>query len=637
MPEEVAEAAPLKITDTTFRDAHQSIASTRMRTRDMEPIAEEMNKVGFSSMEVWGGATFDVSTRFLFDDPWERVRILKRLMPQTPLQMLLRGQNLVGYRNYSDDVVVAFVQHAAECGIDIFRIFDAVNDERNLKTAAEAVKATGKHAQLCICYSVTEEGRLGGPVYNLDYFLQKAQILQEMGADSICVKDMAGLLAPYDAHQLIRALKERIRVPIQLHTHYTSGMASMTALKATEAGVDVVDACLSPLALRTSQPAVEPLVVALNGTSRDTGLNLDRLIDLGDYLETLSGYLRPHLVNGRLTVVDPRVMTHQVPGGMISNLMSQLREVDALDRLSEVLEELPRARKELGYPPLVTPTSQIIGVQAVNNVLFGRWKVITDQVKDYAYGLYGRSPVPMDPQVVKIALEGYARGTKPITGRPADYLEPELEKAKEATKGLAKDMGDVLVYALYPVTGQRFLRVKYGLEKSPEEETPAAPAPEPQASAPVGGSPVSTQARTFNVFLSGRSYQVTVDPVDQPSSSAAPTQVAPQPAQAAPPPMPTASPAPQATAPAPSPPPPAAATQAVEGETGVTAPLPGMVVRYPVAEGQGVKAGDSVVILEAMKMENALPSPTDGVVKQLCFAPGAKVSRGDVLVIIVPA
>ena len=622
---------PLRITDTTFRDAHQSVAATRLRTKDMEPIAEEMGQVGFHSMEVWGGATFDVATRFLFEDPWERARVFKRLMPNTPLQMLLRGQNLVGYRHYADDVVEAFCQHAAEAGIDIFRVFDALNDERNLATAARAIKATGKHLQLCVCYSVTE-GRMGGDVYNLDYYVDKAKTLQAMGADSICIKDMAGILAPYDAYTLGTAFKKELSVPVQLHTHYTTGMASMAALKAAEAGVDVIDACLAPLALRTSQPAVESLIIALQGTARETGLDLERLLKLGGYLETLSGYLQPHLVNGRLAVVDPGALVHQVPGGMISNLMSQLREAEALDRLPEVLEELPRTREELGSPPLVTPTSQILGAQAVNNVIFGRWKVITGQVKDYVYGLYGRPPLPVDPNVIEVALDGYARGTEPLTGRPADILEPELEGARKDTEGLARDMGDVLIYALYQVTGQRFLRVKYGLEEAPSDEPPPAAAA-PAAPAPAPEAPASARARTFNIYLGGRSYQVMVDPVDgggagnpAPAAPSAPAAVAtlPSPPRAAPSP-PVAATAPQPAAPAPS------------GDgVAVTAPMPGVVLRYSVEEGQTVKAGEPVVVLEAMKMENALPSPTDGVVQKLCFASGAKANRGDALLFITP-
>jgi pyruvate carboxylase subunit B len=629
MPTTVNSAKRLKITDTTFRDGHQSVAATRMRTKDMEPIAEAMGKVGFHSMEVWGGATFDVSTRFLFEDPWERARILKKLLPDTPLQMLLRGQNLVGYRHYPDDVVEAFVQHAADSGVDIFRIFDALNDERNLETATRAAKATGKHVQLAVCYSVTDEGRLGGPVFNLEYFREKARILENMGADSICLKDMAGILAPYDAFAIIEALKKDLSVPVQLHTHYTTGMASMTALKAVEAGVDILDACLAPFAMRTSQPAVESMVIALRGTPRDTELDLDRLLDLGGYLESLGDQLKPHLSGGKLAVVDPGALVHQVPGGMISNLTSQLRELEALDRLPEVLEDLPRTRRELGTPPLVTPTSQILAAQAVNNVLFGRWERITDQVKDYVYGLYGRPPLPIDPELTDRVLNGYALGSEPISGRPSDILEPELGAAKVATDGLARDIGDVLIYALYPVTGKRFLRVKYGLDPAPDDGSaapvPAAPAPS------LTGTSVSSQARTFNIYVGDRSFQVTVDPADSGSSAGSPgpsqnlgssdNVIAQSTSQ--PKPVPAAGHSPPSQI----------GSVAING-TPVSAPMPGVVVRYLVEEGQRVKTGESVVVLEAMKMENALPAPVDGVVQRLCFASGAKVGRGDALAII---
>jgi len=462
---------PLKITDVTFRDGHQSSLATRMRTEDMEGIAEEMNKAGFYSMEVWGGATFDVPTRFLNEDPWERPRILKRLMPDTPLQMLLRGQNLVGYRNYADDVVTAFVYHAAEVGIDIFRVFDAVNDERNFETSLKAIKECGKHAQLSLCYSLTQP-KLGGPVYNIDYYVNKALVLQDMGADSLCIKDMAGLIAPDDAYELIKALKDVLRIPVNLHTHYTSGMASMSCLKAIEAGVDIIDAALAPFALRSSHPAIEPIVVALQGTPRDTGLDLAHLFKLGQYFESIAPKYRDFLDTTRMAVIDTGVLMHQIPGGMTTNLVAQLREAKALDRIEEVYAELPRVRKELGYPPLVTPTSQIVGIQAVQNVLIGRYKLMSRQVRDYVYGLYGKPPAPIDPEVQKIALRGYPRGETPITCRAADVLEPELDKAKEATKDIAKDIGDVLTYALYPTTGMRFLRWKYGLETPPPETKP---------------------------------------------------------------------------------------------------------------------------------------------------------------------
>ncbi|MBA7583335.1 Methylmalonyl-CoA carboxyltransferase 5S subunit [subsurface metagenome] len=422
-------------------------------------------------MEVWGGATFDVPTRFLNEDPWERLRLLKKLMPDTPLQMLLRGQNLVGYRNYADDVVTAFVEHAAEVGIDIFRVFDAVNDERNFETSLRAIKRCGKHAQLSLCYSLTQP-KMGGPVYNIDYYVNKALILQDMGADSLCIKDMAGLIAPDDAYELIKALKQVLKIPLQLHTHYTSGMASMSYLKAIEAGVDVVDTALAPFALRSSQPAIEPIVVALQGTPRDTGLDLAHLFKLGQYFESIAPKYRDFLDTTRMAVIDTEVLMHQIPGGMTTNLVAQLRQANALDRIDEVYTELPRVRKELGYPPLVTPTSQIVGIQAVQNVLIGRYKLMSRQVRDYVYGLYGKPPAPIDPEVQKIALKGYQRGGTPITCRAADVLEPELDKAKEATKDIAKDIGDVLIYALYPDTGMRFLRWKYGLETPPPELKP---------------------------------------------------------------------------------------------------------------------------------------------------------------------
>jgi pyruvate carboxylase subunit B len=465
------EKNPLKITDVTFRDGHQSALATRMRTEDMEGIAEEMNKAGFYSMEVWGGATFDVATRFLNEDPWERPRILKKLMPDTPLQMLLRGQNLVGYRHYADDVVTAFVHHAAEVGIDIFRVFDAVNDERNFETCLKAIKECGKHAQLSICYSLTEQ-KLGGPVYNIDYYVNKALILQDMGADSLCIKDMAGLIAPDDAYELIKALKQALNIPVQLHTHYTSGMASMSCLKAIEAGVDIIDTALAPFALRSSHPAVEPFVVALQGTPRDTGLDLAHLFRLSQYVEGIAPKYRDFMGNTRMAVIDTGVLIHQVPGGMTTNLVAQLRESKALDRLDEVYEELPRVRRELGYPPLVTPTSQIVGVQAVQNVLAGRYKLISRQVQDYVYGLYGKTPAPIDPEVQEIVLKHYKRGKTPITHRPADILEPELDNAREAVKDFTQDIGDVLIAALYPITGLRFLKWKYGLETPPPELKP---------------------------------------------------------------------------------------------------------------------------------------------------------------------
>ena len=611
---------PIKITDTTFRDAHQSLMATRLRMSDMEPIAAEMDSLGLHSAEVWGGATFDAATRYLAEDPWERLRTFKRLMPRTPLMMLLRGQNLVGYRNYANDVVDAFVQRASETGIDVFRVFDALNDERNVERAAEAVRSSGKHLQMTICYSVTE-GRMGGPIYNLDYFVAKAKSFEAMGADSICLKDMGGLIAPYDAHKLVSTLKPILGVPLQLHTHYTSGMASMTVMKAVEAGVDAVDACLAPLALRTSQPAVEPLVVALRGGDRETGLDLDRLIEMGDYLESVLPKYRHHMQSPRFAVIDTKVLSHQIPGGMASNLISQLREADALDRLDEVLSDIAVTRRELGYPPLVTPMSQMIGSQAVSNVLFGRYKMISGQVRDYFYGLYGHPPGEVDPEVRQVALRDYDKGSEPTSAPPSELVEPEMEKAREAVEELSTDIDDVLTYALYPTTGMRFLRIKHGQEPVPEEMAPPDEAPEEtpdgeRALRPASVPPRSRRSRLFNVYVGDDFYEVEVDPVNPSGAAVSPQAATPLPTPAQP-----------VEAALPPPPPP------VETRS-IAAPMPGIVLRYVVEVGQKVTEGDPVVVLEAMKMENILPSPVEGVVNALPLQEGATVSTGDVLAAI---
>ncbi len=454
---------PLKIQDNTFRDGHQSIYATRMTTEDMIPIAEEMDGIGFWAMEVWGGATFDTMHRFLGEDPWERPRILKRYIKKTPFSMLLRGQNLVGYRHYADDVVRSFVDRACEVGIDIFRIFDALNDFRNIETCVERVKSNGKHFEGAIGYSLTGQ-HLGGEVYNLAYYLSKARELEAMGADSICIKDMAGILAPYDAHELFSALKKTVAVPLHLHTHYTSGMASMTCLKAIEAGVDIVDTCVAPYAMRTSMPPLEPLIVTLEGTGRDTGMDILRLLKIGEYLETIAPKYQKHLATNTLSLIDESVLAHQIPGGMISNLISQLKEMNALDRLPEVHREIQIVRREAGTPPLVTPTSQIIGSQAVMNVIAGRYRVISNPFRDLVYGLYGKTPAPVDPTVQKLVLRGYKRGQTPITDRPADHIEPEMEAARLKLGDLAKTEQDVLTYVLYHTTGEQFLKRKYGID-----------------------------------------------------------------------------------------------------------------------------------------------------------------------------
>ena len=616
-------ANPIKITDTTFRDAHQSLMATRLRTEDMVPIAERMNAVGFHSMEVWGGATFDSTTSFLGEDPWERLRTFKKLIPDTPLQMLLRGQSLVGYRPYADDVVDAFVHRSTEAGIDVFRVFDALNDPMNLERAAAAVKDSGAHLQLTICYSVTEEGVLGGSIYNLDYYIAKAKELLELDADSICVKDMAGLLAPYDSFNLFTALKEVVDIPLQLHTHYTSGMASMTVLKAIEAGVDVVDACLAPLALRTAQPAVEPLITSLKNTDRDPGLDLEPLLDLGDYLETITPKYRQHLETPKTSVIDARVLSHQIPGGMTSNLVSQLREADALDKLPEVLEEIPRTRKDLGYPPLVTPMSQMVGSQSVTNVLMGRYATIIEPVREFALGLYGQSPAPMSEEIIEKARSGGGDNATPIVGRPSAWDEPELPEAAAAIADISDDLDDILTYALYPQTGGKWVRIKHGLDPMPDEMKPEAPPDDGArpATAPAQAQPAvpkSHRARAFNVFVDGEAFFVEVDPVSTgapvpPDGGSGPST---SPVQA-----------------------PASATDdaAVQpGESTVEAPMPGIVLRHEVDVGATVEAGQPIVVLEAMKMQNSLPSPSAGTVRALPFDIGAKVSRGDVLAIITP-
>ena len=624
----------IRITDLTLRDGHQSLLATRMRTEDILEMAPGLDKAGFHSLEVWGGATFDVPTRFLNEDPWERLAKVKAAAPNTPLQMLLRGQNLVGYRHYPDDVVVEFVKHAARTGVDIFRVFDALNDERNFEPALSAIKDCGKHAQLAISYSLTER-KMGGPVYNLDYYIEKATRFEKMGADSLCIKDMAGIISPDDAFTLVKALKENLKIPINLHSHYTSGMAAMAFMKAIEAGVDIIDCCIAPFALGTSHPAAEPFVAALEGTGYDTGLDLDLLFELGEKLESIAPKYRDFVDNTKMSSIDTAVLKHQVPGGMISNLVSQLREANALDRLNEVYEELPRVRKELGYPPLVTPTSQIVGIQAVQNVLFGRYKVVSSQVKDYVYGLYGRPPKPVDPEVQKQVLKGYERGETPITCRPADVLDPELELAKAAVGEITEDIGDVLIDALYPTTGLRFLKWKYGKEPAPpetvaktleeikQEDELIKKAKSGQLVEAGSAQAVSNEGyRRYNLYLGENVITIGVEPADgggPPREHIKAMPFTTKKVETAP----VAEAVPQAGEAVPA-----------ENETAVAAPMPGIIIRYEVKEGDRIKAGDNVVVLEAMKMAIDLPAPCDGTIRKLNFKGGDYVSRDDVLAII---
>ena len=439
---------PVKIVETVLRDGHQSIAATRMRIVDMLPVLEKMDNAGYHAIEAWGGATFDACLRFLHEDPWQRLRLLKKNLPHTPIQMLLRGQNVLGYTNLADDVVSEFVKRSVDNGVSIIRIFDALNDTRNLETAMRATKEAGGHAQGCIVYTIS-------PYHKNEDFVKLGKELVQMGADSICIKDMAGLLRPYDAYNLVKALKAEINVPIDLHTHFTSGMGDMTYLKAIEAGVDIVDTALSPFSCSTSQPCTESLVATLQGSEYDTGINLSTLHELGDYFKGVKADLVEDFNLNTNIPIDPKVLTFQIPGGMLSNLLNQMKEMGVADKYEELLEEMPRVRKELGYPPLVTPTSQIVGTMAVLNVALGRYKMIPREVKDLIAGKYGRTPAPIDPEVKRLAI-----GDKePITCRPADLLAPQLPmfKARLAEDGYPDaSMEDLLSYISFPEVAKTF-------------------------------------------------------------------------------------------------------------------------------------------------------------------------------------
>ncbi len=452
---------PLKITDTILRDAHQSQAATRMRTEEMIPACKILDSIGYWSLECWGGATFDVCMRFLNEDPWERLRTLKQHMPNTKLQMLLRGQNILGYKHYADDVVEAFCRKSIENGIDVVRIFDALNDTRNMEAAMKFVKEYGGLAEAAISYTQS-------PVHNEDYFVKLAMKLEKMGADTIAIKDMANLLLPYDAYSLVKKLKENVGVPIHLHTHNTTGTGDMTNLMAAQAGVDIVDCALSPLANGTSQPATESMVATLKGTSRDTGLDLEKLSKAAEHFRKVADELD---IDAKVLSVDTNTLLYQVPGGMLSNLISQLKQANAEDKYYEVLAEIPRVRKDFGYPPLVTPTSQIVGTQAVLNILSGeRYKMITKESKGLLRGEYGQLPGEVNEEVRRKAIGD----DEVITVRPADLLEPEMEKYREETKGLAKSEEDVLSYALFPQVAEKFLTWRNNGGEQAEKVTEAA-------------------------------------------------------------------------------------------------------------------------------------------------------------------
>ncbi|ASL25019.1 sodium-extruding oxaloacetate decarboxylase subunit alpha [Azotobacter chroococcum] len=592
----------ITVTDTILRDAHQSLIATRMRLEDMLPICDKLDKVGYWSLEVWGGATFDSCIRFLKEDPWERLRQLRAALPNTRLQMLLRGQNLLGYRHYSDDVVKAFVAKAAVNGIDVFRIFDAMNDVRNLRVAIEAVKAAGKHAQGTICYTTS-------PVHTVESFVELGRRMQEKGVDSLAIKDMAGLLTPYATAELVKALKAEIDLPVFIHSHDTAGLGAMCQLKAIEAGADHIDTAISSFAWGTSHPGTESMVAALRGSEYDTGLDLELLQEIGLYFYGVRK--RYHQFESEFTAVDTRVQVNQVPGGMMSNLANQLKEQGALHRINEVFAEIPRVREDLGFPPLVTPTSQIVGTQAVFNVLAGeRYKTITNEVKLYLQGRYGKAP-----GVVNERLRFQAIGTEEVIDvRPADLLKPEMTKLRAEIGELARNEEDVLTYAMFPDIGRKFL----------EERKAGTLVPEPLLPIPTAGAgPASEGVPTeFLIDVHGETYRVDITGVGLKgegkrhfylSIDGMPEEVVFEPLN-----------------------------EFVAGGSGkrkqagapgdVSTSMPGNIVDVLVKEGDKVKAGQPILITEAMKMETEVQAPIGGTVKAIHIAKGDRVNPGELLV-----
>jgi oxaloacetate decarboxylase alpha subunit len=639
---------PIQLTDTTLRDAHQSLWATRMKTADMLPILEHLDKVGYWSLEMWGGATFDVCMRFLNEDPWERLSEIRKRVKNTRLQMLLRGQNVVGYKNYPDDVLEEFVAESAARGLDVYRVFDALNDARNLERAIEYVKKAGKHAQGTLCYAIS-------PVHTIEYYLARAHEQKEMGIDSICIKDMAGIISPTMAYDLVKALKETIGLPVQLHCHASSGMAVAAYLKAAEAGVDVIDTASAPLAFMTSQPAGETMAACFVGTERDPGLNMAEM-------ETVEGHFANMAAGQCVTlpkVVDSMVIIHQIPGGMASNLLSQLKEQKAEDRLQEVLEEVPRVREDLGFPPLVTPTSQIVGVQAVHNVLAGeRYKRVTRETKDYVRGLYGRAPAPIR-EAVALKILG---DEKPIKGRPADLLEPAMPRArKELSKDLVQHEQDYISYALFPEVSLKFFQWRKN-PTAPEPEKKPAPAASAQTQAPAQAKPATApedpQVRRLRGLIEiVATHSVTDfewehedekvrirrgggDVVPAPPKHAAPApQTVAEPIQAAAQlaPEPVAQPAP---APAQQPAP--AAEPAANTEE-VTSPMVGTFYLRSrpesppfIRKGDAVDPGQTLCIVEAMKLMNEIQAEKKCRVVDILVDDGESVEYGQPLVIIEP-
>lgn len=590
--------SPLGITDVVLRDAHQSLFATRMRLDDMLPIAEKLDQVGFWSLETWGGATFDACIRYLGEDPWHRIRELKKAMPRTRMQMLFRGQNILGYRHYADDVVEKFVERAAVNGVDVFRVFDAMNDMRNIKTALAAVKKVGKHAQGTISYTVS-------PVHTMDTWVNLGKQIEDMGADSIAIKDMAGLLRPYDGFELVSRLKTECDIPIHMQCHATTGLSVPTYLKCIEAGIDNVDTAISSMSMTYGHSPTETIVASLEGTERDTGLDIE-------LLESIAGYFREvrkkyAKFEGSLKGVDARILVAQVPGGMLTNMENQLREQGAEDRLDEVLEEIPRVRKDLGFIPLVTPTSQIVGTQSVINILSGeRYKTITKETAAVLKGEYGSTPADVNKELQEKVLQG----ADPVTVRPADLLQDEmaalekelLAKAKEESIDLAQGqqkIDDVLTYALFPQIGLKFLK---------HRNDPSAFEPVPSVN---DASTVKSPAgdAIYTVEVEGQSYTVTVNDggdingIVPLTGSGAASPVASSPASS-------------------------------QNATPVSAPLAGNILKVLVQTGQSVKKGDKIIVLEAMKMETDISASADGVIQNIHVREGDSVAVGDTLVSI---
>ncbi len=590
----MSEKNPLRITELVLRDAHQSLLATRMRTDDMLPIAQELDKVGYWSIESWGGATFDACIRYLGEDPWERIRRLKAAMPNTPQQMLFRGQNILGYRHYADDLVEKFVERCAVNGIDVFRIFDALNDLRNLETAIKATLNVDKHAQGTISYTVS-------PVHTVDLWVDLGRRIEDMGAHSICIKDMAGLLRPYVAFELVSRLKEAVDIPIQLHCHATTGLSTATCMKAIEAGIDNIDTAISSMSMTYGHSPTETLVAMLEGTERDTGLELRGLEDIATYFrEVRKKYAK---FEGGLKGVDSRILVAQVPGGMLTNLEHQLREQNAGDKLDAVLEEIPQVRRDLGMLPLVTPTSQIVGTQAVINVLSGsRYETITKETSGVLKGEYGETPAEVNKALQKRVLEG----AEPVTCRPADLLDPELRHQTEKLNHIAIErkihladnvVDDVLTYALFPQIGIRFLQNR----DNPDAFEPLPDAETPPSDAPVGAAAAQGPA-VYSVRVDGREFTVEVAESGELSDVRATPQAG-------------------------------SGAQASSGDK-VAAVLAGNIFKVHVAPGDAVKEGQPLLIVEAMKMETAVSAPRAGTISDVFVSEGDVVAVGDPLVAI---